>query len=153
VSHTSDGYLHRSQPSRPSCMAQEAMTGRRASGKEVWSTVTRERPNASKVSAASLWRTVIQRFGVKQNSTQARYALNCEFSAALGTRTSRPTDIHVVAVDPASTPGCSWIASKKLGTGAQHCQRALRTTASSRGLVPKWPTLCFEKLDASDLPD
>src|SRR5271170_81413 len=53
-----------------------------------------ERPNASKVSAASLRRTGIQRFGVNQNSTEARYALDCEFTAALGTLTSQPTDMH-----------------------------------------------------------
>jgi len=46
------------------------------------------------VSAASLRRTVIQRFGVNQNSTEARYALDCEFTAALGTLTSQPTNIH-----------------------------------------------------------
>jgi hypothetical protein len=49
--------------SLPDWVRQAAMTGRRASRKEVWSTATQERPNASKVNAASLRRTVIQRFG------------------------------------------------------------------------------------------
>ena|ERR1700691_6011238 len=71
----------------------DSYDGRRASRKKVWSTATQERPNASKVSAASLRRTGIQRFGVNQNSTEARYALDSEFTAALGTLTSQPTDI------------------------------------------------------------
>src|ERR1700691_1780285 len=79
--------LHGGSPPK----SRAAMTGRRASRKEVRSTATQERPNASKVSAASLRRTVIQRFGVNQNSTEARYALDCEFTAALGTLTSQPT--------------------------------------------------------------
>jgi hypothetical protein len=49
--------------------------GRRASREKAWSTATQERPNASKVSEASLRRAGIQRFGVNQNSTEARYAL------------------------------------------------------------------------------
>ena len=60
------------------------------------STTTQERPNASKVSAASLRRTVIQRFGVNQNSTEARYALE------LGPHGQQK--FTVIAVDPASTP-------------------------------------------------
>ena len=38
--------------------------------------------------------TVIQRFGVNQNATEARYALDSEFTAALGTRALRPTYSH-----------------------------------------------------------
>ena len=50
-------------------------------------TAKQERPSASMMDAAWLRTPVIQRFGVNQDSTEARYALDSEFTAALGTRT------------------------------------------------------------------
>ena len=111
--------LHGGSPPK----SRAAMTGRRASRKEVWSTATQERPNASKVSAALLRRIVVQRFGVNQNSTEARYAQDSEFTAALGTRTSRQIDIH-----------CN-----RNSKQAQHRQRVLLTPQRvPEGYSPKW---------------
>jgi hypothetical protein len=57
---------------------------------------------------------------VNQNSTEARYALDSEFKAALGTLTSGQQTFTVIAVDPAN--GIMILKHEGSGIGSFECK-------------------------------